>query len=408
MNLRRQAAAVAVALLAFTSIAGAQDTPEAEPSAFLQMLAHIPDTADIRASIPVVSFADYHAALEARGIAIPTDWAAMEAANPRLVLFSLPPAGPSNLLQYLMVGGAEYQTLLGFEFFDIAQAAEIGTPPPFGYILHGEIDPVAVTAAYEARGYTVDTTPSGVLLCPPAGCDEGFRLNLSERNPANPFGGNLGRSELSFVAEDVLFNSPDDQLIAVMTATVSSDTPALADAPEFQALDAALAGYPFVSAVIAVTPATLIDFDVINFATGDLLEQIETTMAENPLPPYLLASFASASTTDAELGLALFVYPDAESATAAAAAIDARMALPSNRLPVPYAEVYGDVGTLEAARVFTDEATGLSVVILQITSEIPAIEGEDGRPVMSHRPFQRIIQGIYARDALWLVADRPE
>ena len=33
MNLRRQAAAVAVALLAFTSIAGAQDTPEAEPSA---------------------------------------------------------------------------------------------------------------------------------------------------------------------------------------------------------------------------------------------------------------------------------------------------------------------------------------------------------------------------------------
>lgn len=403
MNLRRVAAAAAVALVALTGVAGAQDTPAEEPSALLRMFAHIPDTSDIRAALPVVSFADYHAALEARGIALPADWTALEADNPSLVLFSLPPAGPSNLLQYLMVGGSEYQALLGFDFFDIAQAAEIGTPPPFGQILLGEIDPAAVTAAYTARGYTGDITPSGTLLCPPAGCDQGFMLNLRERNPANPFGGNLGRSELSFVAEDMLFNTPDDNLLAVMTATVSSGTPTLADAPEFQALAAALDGYPFVSAVIAISPATLTGFDEITFASGEQLEQMKALMADNPLPPYLLAGLASAGDADAEYGVALLVYADTATAETAAAAIDARMALTSNRLPVPYAEVYGDVGTLEPARVFTDDATGLSVVILQITGEIPALEGEDGRPVMAHRPFQRIVQGLYARDALWLV-----
>lgn len=407
MNLKRLAVVVVI-LVMLSGLAGAQDTPAEEPSAFFQMLSVIPDTPDIRGAIPVLSFADFHAALTARGIDVPANWAAVEEDDLRLILFSLPPAGPANLLQTLAVGGPEYLSLLGFDFFDIGQAAEIGTPPPFGYILLGEIDPAAVAAAYEARSYTADTTPSGVLLCPPAGCAEGFRLNLRERNPANPFGGNLGRSELAYVAEDILLNSPDDDLLAIMAATVSSDTPTLADAPEFQALDAALADFPYLSAVIAITPATLTDFDVINFGTAEQIAQIEATMAENPLPPYLLASFASASDADAELGLALFVYPDAASAEAAAAAIDARMALPSNRLPVPYAEVYGDVGTLEASRVFTDEATGLSVVILQITGELPALVGEDGRPVMAHRPFQRIMQGVYARDALWLVVGAPE
>src|SRR5688500_15472453 len=97
-------------VLAFTGAAqDATDTP-AEPSPFLRALSLIPDSAAVRESTPILSYADYHAAIESRGMTVPESLAGYlaggEEAGP--LYPALPPAGPNGILRYLGNGGPEY------------------------------------------------------------------------------------------------------------------------------------------------------------------------------------------------------------------------------------------------------------------------------------------------------------
>src|SRR5690606_1972886 len=152
---------------------------DAEPSPFLRALSLIPDIAPVREATPLFSYADYHAALAARGIETPERFADFladrEAYGP--LLPALPMSGPNNLLTYLAAGGAEYPETVGFDFFEIAQGIEIGVPPEHGQILIGDFSADAVEAAYTAREYSVEREgETGVLLCPEAGCDSGTQI----------------------------------------------------------------------------------------------------------------------------------------------------------------------------------------------------------------------------------------
>jgi hypothetical protein len=395
-------------VLAFTG--AAQDAIETapEPTAFMRALSLIPNTAAVREATPIFSYADYHAALEARGMPVPESLAGYldggEADGP--LAPTLPPAGPSAMLPYLFAGGPEYPQTVGFDFFQVAQAAEFGTPPGMGQILIGDFDTAMIFAAYMLRGYTaVDEDEHGTLLCPADGCDTGTKQNLRGTDPANPFGGHLGRSEPIFVGDGVLLNSPDDTLVEAMVEAHADSASSLADAPEFQAIAGVLAAYPYVSAVMAVSPLAVTTLDPRAMTENpEAAEALMASLEAEPLAPYVMAAFASAADGENEYGLALLVYVNADAAQDAAAVIDNRLAtLESMRTRQLYADLLNQIGTLEPAQVVTDEATGLSVVVVRVAGAQPTNEEVDGQIVRSHLAFNRFVQMIYMRDTNWLV-----
>jgi hypothetical protein len=400
---------IALCLLFALAFSGAaQDATEISPepsemTPFLRALSLIPNTSAVREATPVFSYADYHAALEARGMPVPESLSGYldggEADGP--LSTSLPPAGPSTMLQYLFAGGPEYPQTVGFDFFEIAQAVEFGTPPAMGQVLLGDFDTAMILDAYTQRGYTaVDD-----LLCPADGCDTGMKQNIAERNPANPFGGHLGRSEPIFVGDGVLLNSPDEPLVEAMAAAYDGSASSLADAPEFQAIAGVLAEYPYVSAVMAVSPLAVTTLDPRMMTENpEAAEALLASLEAEPLAPYTMTAFASAADGENEYGLALLVYVNAAAAQDAAAVIDNRLAaLESVRTRQTYADILNAAGTLEPAQVVTDEATGLSVVVVRVTAPQPTNEEMDGQIVRSHLAFNRFVQMLYMRDTNWLV-----
>lgn len=397
-------------MLVFTGAAqdGTEPTPSDEPTGFMQVLSLIPDTSDVRLSEPIFSYADYHAGIEARGMDVPESLAGyLSGGEPDGPLFpALPPTGPSGIKSSLGNGGPTYPITVGFDFFQIAHTAEFGVPPVTGQVLIGDFNEFEIRTVYMLRGYTIERADeTGTLLCPAAGCAEGTTMNIRERNPANPFGGEFGRSEPIFVGANVLLNSTDDALVEQMAAAYTDRIPSLADAPEFQALDNILAVYPYLSAVMAVNPLNLGQLDPFWIEREpEIAERLIASIEAAPLAPYQLAAFASAADEENEYGLALLVFVNADAAQAAAAIIDNRLAvMESGRTQQTYADLLNERGTLEPAQVVMDDATGLSVVVIRVTGNQPTSEEVDGQIVWSHRMFQRFVDMIYTRDTSWLV-----
>lgn len=400
------------ALFVLTLSAVAQDateTPDPEPSPFRRALSLIPDIESVRESTLIFSYADYHAALAARGIERPDRLVEFlddrEVYGP--ILPALPLTGPENLITYLIAGGADYPATVGFDFFGVAQGLQVGMPPGAGQILIGEFSADAVEAAYTARDYAVEReTETGALLCPAAGCDSGAQIDFRNRLPGNPFGGDLGRSEPIFVDDGVLLNSPHLPMLEAMADTYEGEAASLADAPELQAIGGVLDDYLYVSSVIAVSPLSLGTLDARIAETPSVAQTITEQLESMPVAPYQIAAFAAAADPENEYGLALLVYVSAEDARVAATSIDQRLAaMESVRIPGrTYADLLTDIGTLEAASVVTDEATGLSVVVVRALNPVPSNEpGDDGMVRASHLLFRRFYEMIISRDNNWLI-----
>jgi hypothetical protein len=384
-------------LVLFSSLSFAQsDTPETQPSPLIQALSAVPDNTTVREAEILFSFADYHAAISAAGFEIPQDWAEFTDNDPFSPII-LPPAGPSNLLQYLLVGGPDYPEILGFDFFQIGHALEFGLLPGTGQVLLGEIAPAHVVAAFTARDYTFEERDSGFLLCPAKGCDSGLNIDMRNRMPENPFGGHLGRSEISYVQHGTFLNSADEVTLLSMTYAVKGSGRTLADSAAFQAADHVLSEWPYVSAVTAINPLILRLSDTPR-TLGDREVPIPEG-ADAALPRYDAVVFASVADEERQYGLALLMYPDVETAEIAAAAVDARLEQLSLVMRSTYAEVFADLGDVIPAQVITDEATGLSVVVFRIGG-LTHEEAVELR--VPHIAFMRFMQGVYSQDTEWL------
>ena len=386
----------------------AEPIEPSEMTPFLRALSLIPNTSGVRGAEPMFSYADYHAAIEARGMDVPESLAGYLAeGEPDGPLFpALPQAGPSGIMRYLGNGGPDYPITVGFDFFQIAQAVEFGVPPVTGQILIGDFNEEAIRTVYALRSYTTAREDElGTLLCPAAGCSEGMQQNIRERNPANPFGGDLGRSEAIFVGENVLLNSSSDVVVESMAAAYADSASSLAEMPEFQALANVLAEYPYVSAVMAAKPFALASLDPRTMTENpEVAERLLADLEAAPLPPYLVTAFASAADTEHEYGLTLLVFASADAAQDAAAVIDNRLAtMESFRTQQVFTDLLNEAGTLEPAQVITDEVTGLSVVVVRVAGDLPTSEPVDGSIVRSHLPYQRFVQMMYTRDTNWLV-----
>ncbi len=394
-----------IALL-FVMVSTAAASQDAPATAFMRAMTLVPISAAF-ANSGIVSYADYHSGITARGFEIPENWAAFESGEAEFPPVVLPPAGPNNLLRSLFVGAPEYESLLGFDFFDVGQAVEFGSPPPVGQVLIGDFDPDAIINAFSARNYSAESSGTGTLLCPENGCDTGFAIDLLNRNPANPFGGNIGRNELTFVSDRVFLNSPDLATLHSAIETYENPENSLAALAEVQAVGRILAEYPFVNIVTLTDPLQLGLADPAAWlgqsVTPEQIEAFVNSLSAERIAPYSLMAMASTADAEGEYGLVLLTYGNSEDAESAASVIDTRLiTMKSQRANVPYTEVYGDVGTLEPARVIYDEASGLSTVVVRLAGESPANAGGDAGEVQSDRPYLQFFQGFMMRDLPWL------
>lgn len=154
----------------------------------------MPETAEVWDSAPIVSCADYRVLEAARGISTlakadfnnRTETARiwLAAANGLSAGLSL-----NHFLSYL----EGMEDAVGFGWFAVNRALTFGQPPSMGSVLAGDFDAKRIAAAFEARGFTGSAAGDVTVWCRAAGCNEGLAINLRSRNPANPFGGELGR-----------------------------------------------------------------------------------------------------------------------------------------------------------------------------------------------------------------------
>src|SRR5690606_18298251 len=120
-------------VLAFNGMAQDATEPAAEPATFMRALGLIADIPAVQDGAPVVSYGANHEALQARGLPIPANWGLYEfLGEPPLILQSLSGAGIAEMASNLARGGPDYSTVVGFDFFQIEAAIEVGLPPTHG------------------------------------------------------------------------------------------------------------------------------------------------------------------------------------------------------------------------------------------------------------------------------------
>lgn len=380
--------------LVFTVSAQAQ-------SAFLDAMRYVPAESFFEETGNIATFADIPAGFAATDTPMPSYWADIEPGSERSVFRALPYGLASSVTTYLMMGGPLYPELLGLDFFDLSGTVEFGVPPNQALVLIGGIAPARVSLAFLARGYRLE----GELLCPEAGCDAGREMDINNREPGNPFGGDLGRSFPVFTSPGVLAGSASDVLARQMASSATGDLTSLADLPEVQALDTVLSQMQHVLSVTIVNPIEFMAFDPLqvlgrNFdaeSASALLEQV----AAVPLPAYSLVAFAATADESTEFGHVMLVYPDAGQAAAAADSLDERLhSFMSQRDQVSYAETLsGTEFELAPATVMPESADGVSVVLVSLSTPL---SNTDDAPFVG-LVYRSVINLMYQRDYLWLI-----
>ena len=235
-----------VVMLFILSLAAAQDSVDEQP--ILKMLANVPDNATSRSEI----FFNDRKAIEATypSAKMPVDWASFAAyRDDKGKTDSFKPIDlwwkvwrnqqSSRIAQYMGVSD-EMQNVVGFDFFTIAQEMNYGRPPQQTLQLSGAFDLGKVRAALTLQGYSQQDQAGVEVWCGPDGCDSGAKVNLKDRNPSNPFGGDLGRKWPIIVQENNLIGTPDSTVIQNHVAVKSGNAASLGSAPEYRAAVEAL------------------------------------------------------------------------------------------------------------------------------------------------------------------------
>ena len=383
---------ILAALLAIVLPAGAQDSAAGDQP-LLDMLALVPDSPEARASI--VSYVDYRAVEAARsGAAQPESWADWQATRRAdadayelwVAAFTGVNSGPNVLLTTLQEAEA-WPAILGFDFFDVDRALEYGQPPSLAQILYGDFDAGAIVAAYEAASFSAETVGDLTLLCGSTGCENGMQINLNNRNPANPFGGMLGRQEPLLIAPGHLVDSANSALIDQHSALLQGERPSLADDPQFQAAARA------VTREGLLRQAQLVNADMLG---------VEGESSE-PIPSYGLLVLADAATDSEQVTTVGLVYAGIEEAQAAAAALPGRIenytTLASSRA---LTDMLAERDAGYTVDVFEDTASETAVALVVLRAPLAGAYEADGWLPSSSQIYRMLMQMLYQRDLGWI------
>ncbi|MEO8607251.1 MAG: hypothetical protein ABI690_05185 [Chloroflexota bacterium] len=401
MRIIRASCFIVICMLLSLSVA-AQDNV----SPLLDMLKLVPDNEQTHAGVPLVSYADYRAIEAARGIDAPLTKADFDNNTDKASLWIAATSGvmsgmPLNYFVQYLDG---MQTAVGFSWFDVDRALTFGQPPSTGNILSlsGGFKAEVAVNTFEARNYTIENRDDVRVLCGPSGCDKGLELNLENRNPSNPFGGELGRDEpVALLPNNVIANSADYAVLSAILDARQGKEPSLADNPAVQAAVNVIAGEGTLRQVQFFNGA-----DVGNY--GDIVAT-DVPESDQPdyLPTYSLAFFADTYNADNQSAVVGLVYEDADSANIATALLVDRLQMAQSMVTnQPFMGMIEDRGgNIASAAVETDAATGKFIALLGIQYPMPPNEKQDGKFMASSLVFKLLIDSIYRRDAIWLAAD---
>ncbi len=319
------------------SVATAQDSLDEQP--LLKMLANVPDNATSRSEI---YFNDRKAVeLAYTSAKMPANWAAFKAFQddkgktdsfkPLNLWWRVWRNQQSSLMSRYMALSDEMPKVVGFDFFSIEQELNYGRPPQQTLQLGGQFDLGKVRTALAFQGYTQQDQSGVEVWCGPDGCDSGAKQNLKDRNPANPFGGDLGRKWPLIVQENSLIGSPSLDNIQNVVA-VKSGSSSLADAPEYRAAVDALTqkgvlmqAYfwdgDLLAAMSSLDPMLIsLKPEVRKRLFAEMLKDYEA------LPMYKLLAFGDMTNETEMVGEAALVYSSKADADKAAEIIPKRIA----------------------------------------------------------------------------------
>lgn len=140
-------------------------------------------------------------------------------------------SGFRNLLMYISL--PEVHTSTGLDPFLVKQSMAVGMGDQQVW-LRGLIEEEAMRQALEGKGYKpVDDSGALSLWCEGAACDGGNLVDLSRRDPAFLFGGDLGRFWPVAWRGDLVVSSRDEQAIRLIAA---GEGPMLGQTEAFRAL----------------------------------------------------------------------------------------------------------------------------------------------------------------------------
>ena len=405
-------------LLTFVFPVIAQDTLD-DTHPMLEMLSYVPD-------IPMASdelyYADIRTAVATRPgtpqFASLGEWNANEDTQ-RNWLQALPHTLP-RFSQNLRVIIDDAGTTTGLDFFTIERTLAYGLPPSNGIILEGEFDPNAIAAAYQENGWVIERdTDDLTLLCSPEGCDDGLKINVDRRNPANPFGGDFGRVEPIALLDSLIFNSADFTTVRGLLTARAGDVRTLAEKPDVQAAVLVTAGQGAIRQAAFFAPETIGAIDARMLARGNLTPT-EVEAALEPLverlmllPPYSLFMIAETADIEASIQTAhvVLVYRDSDSAQQAATALENNLqpdTIESARFGLPVREVIDERGMLQPVQIIEHAATERYVVLVSLQAPlVSANEQINGLPVMSGIPFRFFLDMVISLDTLWLATSLP-
>ena len=289
----------------------------------------------------------------------------------------------------------------GIDLFAIEQIATFGAPPQNAALLRGKFDVDLINSALLASKFKRDTLNGDPLWCNPGGCDLGSRVNLQERTDYNPFGGYIGRKQPIVLTNDgTLFSSPNFAL--VQRIATPDPAQALANAPEFRALDAMLKARGTLLQALFVRDATTFSSTPVNF---NYTTATATSGALKPLPAYrgaVLAHVVNSADVYTLIGL---VFDRETDARVAGDAVLQRM---NAYRSVVNSRTLRDAikdrnGTLAPYELVNDAPTGKTLLVIPIRSVIESDQPDsNGYFTPSGVLFRMLVEMYYQRDLPWL------
>ncbi len=329
-----------VFILTMLSLSAAAAQDSLGDQSLIKMLANVPDNATSRSEI---YFNDRKAVETAYPSAkMPADWAAFAAYQadkgktdsfkPIDLWWKVWRNQQSSRIAQNMGVSDEMPTVVGFDFFAIEQELNYGQPPAQTLQLNGPFDLDKVRAALTTQGYSQQDQTGVEVWCGADGCDSGAKVNLKDRNPSNPFGGELGRKWPIIVQADNLIGSPDATVIQNHVAVKSGNAASLGAAPEYRAAVDALSqngvllqAYFWDGDVLAVM--SQLD-PVLIGAKPELRKRIIVDMLKDyePLPIVKLLAFGDVANDTQSAGEVALVYTNEADAKKAAEILPKRMA----------------------------------------------------------------------------------
>jgi hypothetical protein len=382
----------------------------------LDMLARVPDGAIHGGGL--VSYVDYRAVESARpGAARPRsseEWMALRDAGEAsfdlwLAAFRAVRSG-SGLPAQAFVTAEDWSGVVGFDFFDIDRDLHFGDPPGDGLVLAGTFDQDAIAAAHAARAFTSTDGGDWTLLCGAGGCDEGSAIDLDSREPADPFGGQLGRQQPLLISNEVLLSSAASDTVEAMRDTAEGTRRSLADDPTVRT---ALAVIPDDATLRQVTLASWLLFvgieGLVSGAATDeeFLQDDFERFAVELIPQYRLVMLADTATPDEQVTYVALVYDSEDDARSAAAVLPGRIdVLDSIRSDGPLRELFADQGVsdIEVSVHVAPEGSGAATV-LALHAPLASSDLTGDSVVPSSLPYRLLVEMVLSRDVLWLATD---